>query len=159
MDIEVFENTVSDSKEESIAKAISLIQEDFPVKQTLKRPNISTTKILIKFVLWLVIMGVVWIFCVHINEVSQISGYILYPIAIAVCLLIIVLKTKSLVQNAILLYQKYAPEKMRCSCLFTPSCSEYMLLAIEKYGVIRGVYKGIRRLGRCHYPNGGEDYP
>ena len=159
MDIDAFDNTVSDSKEESIAKAISLLQEDRPVKQTVKRPNISTIKILIKFVLWNVIIVAVWGLCIYMGANSQIPTYLLYLIAIAVCLLIIILKTKSFVQNVILLYQKHAPEKMRRSCLFTPSCSEYMLLAIQKYGVVVGVYKGICRLGRCHYPNGGEDYP
>lgn len=57
------------------------------------------------------------------------------------------------------LYQKFAPEKVRRSCLFYPSCSQYMLLAIEKYGFWKGFWKGLKRLGRCHYPNGGEDYP
>ncbi len=159
MDIDAFENTVSDTKEESIAKAISLIQEDYHVMQTIERPNISTIKILTKFVLWIAIIVIVWVLCVYMTEVSQIPTYIIYLIAIAVCLLIMAFKTKSFVQNAILLYQKYAPEKMRRSCLFTPTCSEYMLLAIQKYGVVVGVYKGIRRLGRCHHPNGGEDYP
>jgi len=57
------------------------------------------------------------------------------------------------------LYQRYASEDMRAACLFEPSCSEYMRMALIKYGVIRGVIKGINRLLRCHYPNGGEDYP
>ena len=57
------------------------------------------------------------------------------------------------------LYQKFAPEKVRQSCLFYPSCSQYMLLAIEKYGFWKGFWKGLKRLGRCRYPNGGEDYP
>lgn len=57
------------------------------------------------------------------------------------------------------LYQKFAPEKVRRSCLFYPSCSQYMLLAIEKYGFCKGFWKGLKRLGRCRYPNGGEDYP
>ena len=57
------------------------------------------------------------------------------------------------------IYQYHAPEHVRMRCVFIPSCSEYMILAIEKYGVIRGIYKGIRRMGRCHSPNGGEDYP
>ncbi len=57
------------------------------------------------------------------------------------------------------IYQRYAPEEMRLRCLYTPSCSEYMILAIQKYGCIRGIIKGIKRLRRCHYPNGGEDYP
>ena len=56
-------------------------------------------------------------------------------------------------------YQRYASAYIRLSCVFEPSCSEYMRLALEKYGVIRGIIKGIKRLLRCHYPNGGTDYP
>ena len=47
----------------------------------------------------------------------------------------------------------------RLKCVFEPSCSEYMILAVNKYGLVRGVIKGIRRLLRCHPPNGGKDYP
>lgn len=57
------------------------------------------------------------------------------------------------------LYQNKAPDKVRLRCVFEPSCSEYMLLAVEKYGFLRGVWKGINRLLRCHPPNGGVDYP
>lgn len=56
-------------------------------------------------------------------------------------------------------YQNKAPDEVRLRCVFEPSCSVYMIMAIEKYGAIRGIYKGIRRLLRCHPPNGGEDYP
>lgn len=56
-------------------------------------------------------------------------------------------------------YQRYATDDVRKRCLFTPSCSEYMILSIEKYGAVRGIIKGIKRLRRCHAPNGGEDYP
>ena len=44
-------------------------------------------------------------------------------------------------------------------CRFEPTCSEYMALSIKKYGVIKGIAKGIVRLSRCHAPNGGEDWP
>lgn len=57
------------------------------------------------------------------------------------------------------LYQNKASDEMRLQCVFEPSCSEYMILAVEKYGVIRGVLKGINRLRRCHGPNCGVDYP
>lgn len=56
-------------------------------------------------------------------------------------------------------YQKTAPTRIRNNCRYTPSCSEYMILAIHKYGWIKGVQMGINRLGRCKYPYGGEDYP
>lgn len=57
------------------------------------------------------------------------------------------------------LYQRLAPEKIRNACRFTPTCSEYMKVAIDMYGAITGVKKGLKRLRRCKYPNGGEDYP
>lgn len=48
---------------------------------------------------------------------------------------------------------------MENSCLFIPSCSNYMILAIEKYGLIKGITKGVKRILRCVPPNGGVDYP
>jgi len=66
---------------------------------------------------------------------------------------------KFLLIKLVRFYQKCAPEKVRSACLFKPSCSEYMILAINKYGSIVGIYKGIRRILRCKYPNGGIDYP
>lgn len=56
-------------------------------------------------------------------------------------------------------YQHFAPDGVRLACVFEPSCSEYMILAVKKYGTIRGVLKGIHRLRRCHPPNYGKDYP
>ena len=35
-------------------------------------------------------------------------------------------------------------------CKYYPSCSEYMMQAIKKYGCIKGVYLGIKRLLKCH---------
>lgn len=39
-------------------------------------------------------------------------------------------------------------------CRFVPSCSQYMIDAIEAHGAWRGVWRGIKRLLRCH-PWGG----
>lgn len=45
-------------------------------------------------------------------------------------------------------------------CKYQPSCSEYMKLAIEKYGVFFGVFKGLWRILRCNpFSRGGEDLP
>lgn len=45
----------------------------------------------------------------------------------------------------------------RAVCRFTPTCSEYTLQAIEKYGTIRGTWMGIKRISRCR-PKGGYGY-
>ena len=36
------------------------------------------------------------------------------------------------------------------ACRFYPTCSEYMLQAVEKYGAVRGIWKGLKRLAKCH---------
>lgn len=66
---------------------------------------------------------------------------------------------KKLFIRLIVYYQNHAPARIRSACLFTPSCSNYMIMAINKYGLLRGLYKGLVRIAKCHPPNGGEDYP
>jgi putative membrane protein insertion efficiency factor len=61
--------------------------------------------------------------------------------------------------SLIRLYQRVAPATVRGTCRFTPTCSEYTIRSIEKYGVVKGVARGLRRVLRCHAPNGGVDEP
>ncbi len=42
-------------------------------------------------------------------------------------------------------------------CRYTPSCSHYTMDAIKKYGPIKGIFLGAKRLSRCH-PGGGHGY-
>lgn len=44
------------------------------------------------------------------------------------------------------LYQHYMPEGIRRNCILLPTCSEYCILALKKYGVIRGCWKTVHRL-------------
>jgi len=78
---------------------------------------------------------------------------------IAAILIFLIAQTKNIILLMIFLYQKFAPKAIRAACLFTPSCSEYMRISVQKYGVLKGVKKGFRRLRRCRPPNGGLDEP
>jgi len=43
-------------------------------------------------------------------------------------------------------------------CRFTPTCSAYAIVAIERYGALRGLWLTLRRVGRCHpWSPGGLD--
>ena len=44
------------------------------------------------------------------------------------------------------------------ACRFYPTCSEFMAEAVRKHGVMKGVWMGLKRLGRCHpFHTGGYD--
>lgn len=43
------------------------------------------------------------------------------------------------------------------SCRYTPTCSQYMVEAVLKYGIFKGTWLGIKRICRCH-PWGGSGY-
>ncbi len=68
---------------------------------------------------------------------------------------------KSLALELIRLYQLTLSQVMLPSCRFAPSCSQYTYEAITKYGFVKGVWLGIKRLARCHpfHPGGYDPVP
>ena len=55
-------------------------------------------------------------------------------------------------------YKRWVSPRLPSACRYHPTCSEYMMEAIEKHGVARGVWMGTRRLLRCHpFREGGFD--
>jgi uncharacterized protein len=52
-------------------------------------------------------------------------------------------------------YRKYLSPLKPPSCRFYPTCSEYALEAIAKYGALKGLYLAVRRVIRCHPLNPG----
>jgi hypothetical protein len=64
---------------------------------------------------------------------------------------------RKLVVSLITFYQRFLSLdtgifsiKKGTTCMFFPTCSEYMKQAVLKYGVAKGVLLGIKRIGRCH---------
>lgn len=57
----------------------------------------------------------------------------------------------------VLLYRGTLGHFMSGHCRFQPSCSQYMIDAIQKHGPIKGVWRGIKRIARCN-PLGGSGY-
>lgn len=56
-------------------------------------------------------------------------------------------------------YQKYlSPLKVRTHCVYTPTCSQYAIEALEKYGALKGSLLAIWRILRCNpFSKGGYD--
>lgn len=59
------------------------------------------------------------------------------------------------------LYKKYISNILHffgIDCKFYPTCSEYTKQAVEKYGAIKGIYLGIKRVLKCNpFSKGGYD--
>ncbi|MDE0936452.1 MAG: membrane protein insertion efficiency factor YidD [Mariniblastus sp.] len=58
------------------------------------------------------------------------------------------------------MYQVTLSPLLGRNCRFTPTCSNYFIQSVRKYGAIRGAWKGGLRICRCHpFHRGGHDPP
>jgi len=65
-----------------------------------------------------------------------------------------------LLTGLVRLYQVWLSPMFGPHCRFQPTCSEYFILAVRKYGLLRGTLRGIWRICRCHpWSRGGYDPP
>ena len=55
------------------------------------------------------------------------------------------------------LYQWIISPWLGSKCRYTPTCSHYAVIALKKYGPVKGVWLTIKRISRCH-PWGGHGY-
>lgn len=65
---------------------------------------------------------------------------------------------KTILINLIKFYRKFISPLKRPCCIYYPTCSEYAIEAISKYGIIKGGFMSIKRILRCHpFHKGGYD--
>jgi len=56
------------------------------------------------------------------------------------------------------LYKRWISPMLPSACRFHPTCSVYMMEAIQAHGLARGLWMGLRRIGKCHpFHEGGFD--
>ena len=63
---------------------------------------------------------------------------------------------KALLLSLIRFYRKYISPYTPPSCRFIPTCSQYAMEAIEKYGAAKGGWLALKRISRCHPVHRGE---
>lgn len=65
---------------------------------------------------------------------------------------------KAVVLALIRFYKRFLSPFLGSNCRFYPTCSQYTYQAIEKYGVLKGGWMGIKRIARCQpFSKGGYD--
>lgn len=71
----------------------------------------------------------------------------------------LVYPVKIIVYDIVWLYKAIVSPLIPHTCRFYPSCSTYMLMSIQEWGIVRGVWLGMSRILRCR-PKGscGEDF-
>ena len=62
-----------------------------------------------------------------------------------------------MIVGLVVLYRSTVGALMGGCCRYAPSCSQYMIEAVRRYGPWRGAWRGARRVARCH-PWGGFGY-
>lgn len=142
-----------------LAAFLSQAEENDPrsvfYKRTLVRPKLPIARMVFSVVLTVAVCCVIYFV---VNALLS-KALIAVLSAIAALVLICLLFAKAIVVNMVKLYQAVAPARLRQRCRYEPSCSAYMLLAVEKYGTWRGLCRGLRRWKGCKPPNGGYDLP
>lgn len=127
---------------------------DYCQHRLLSRPKVDLHK---------VIVGVVVIECLMLAVswfVHRLGILSIWECEDGLHWLLILLCGKTICKTAVKLYQQYASEETRRKCRCMPSCSEYALLALDKYWWPKALWLIYRRLTHtCMQPGYKVDYP
>lgn len=68
---------------------------------------------------------------------------------------------KTLLLIILRFYKRFISPMLGQNCRFSPTCSEYAIIAIDRYGALKGTGLALKRIGRCHpfHPGGIDEVP
>ena len=123
----------------------------------LVRPDINIFQVSKYFVLSeliIVLFTIVIFFFFNLFDVNSLIQFsfnkypliLIFVIFLLINLILFILFFRRILICCIRLYQHYASEDIRRRCLFKPTCSEYTILVLRKYGVLIGLYLAYIRL-------------
>ena len=135
-------------------------EEILKVKSHYPKPRIYPFRIIIQILIPIILcVGInflmYWI-CNSNGVTLNFNNYLL--ISVLFLAFYLILHLGSIAIFIIQIYQAKAKDETRERCGLTPTCSFYMIYAIQKWGLIIGLIKGIKRLKRCEGQQ-GEDWP
>jgi uncharacterized protein len=61
-----------------------------------------------------------------------------------------VLRPRTYAVGLIRIYQKMVSPVLGANCRYSPTCSSYAAGSIQRFGVLKGAWLGLKRIGRCH---------
>ncbi len=140
--------------------ALNLFEDEndprsYNYKRIFVRPTVNWLRVIIWFLIPVVYIAII-LYLFNLTRANQLSKIIIITLFL---IFYLAMTFRRVIICSIQIYQRYAPKSIRDKCRFEPSCSQYMILAIQKYGLLIGIKKGVNRLKRCNINGGGFDLP
>ncbi len=123
----------------------------YVIERELYRPSITYFKAFIIILATILVeLLICWLGYIFVHHITKKTIYLLITI-----LVFFIIDGRFFAILCIKLYQHYAPERIRRRCLLKPTCSEFAIIAIKKYGFLIG---GLKTWIRLNYKCRGNVY-
>ena len=123
--------------------ALNLFEDEndprsYNYKRIFVRPTVNWLRVIIWFLIPVVYIAII-LYLFNLTRANQLSKIIIITLFL---IFYLAMTFRRVIICSIQIYQRYAPKSIRDKCRFEPSCSQYMILAIQKYGLLIGIKKG-----------------
>lgn len=132
---------------------------NYCLHRPLYRPDVTYLKLFMYCIAYVMIFFTFVIATIFITNYIFNKKWMIVISILIICLLFMGTTLKYIFMKAIECYQHYASEELRRSCVCKPTCSEYALLALGKYNLIKACSLIYTRLTKGCSGDYHEDYP